>query len=450
MTTPLETNYTGYYHADIPLGLEDTELTRVSPRTPCGELMRRYWQPVALSRELTTRPLALRVLGEDLVLFRQPDNTIGLLHRHCLHRGASLEYGRIEEQGLRCCYHGWLYGPNGTLVETPLEPPQSPIRHKVKLGAYPVHEYRGLIFAYMGPPQLQPPFPVYDTFVWPDTTFVTAGHYFETNWFHLVENNFDMSHAVYLHTLFADAQFFDSWGEATQLEYHETPIGYQYTYSRRVDDNIWVGLEDIIFPNFTQAGAIYSMDGKVPKYFGRGSYSRWLVPLDDVNTRVFVLCHFNERSDPFREEYRTQESLEVMEVGTRFDRTYEEKQREPSDIEAAGSQGRIYLRTNEHLGTMDRGVSLFRRSFKKAVRSLAAGQEPVQPSSISEAPIPTCAGDTVLKIPPRDGVDDVAIIDEVAREVMSRTTEANHLKGEERIAHIERRLRELEHSYHGE
>ena len=447
MPTQPDTQFTGYYHADIPLGVEDTELTRVGPRTPCGELMRRYWQPVALSRELAERPLPIRVLGEDLVLFRQPDDTIGLLHRHCLHRGASLEYGRIEDQGLRCCYHGWLYAADGTLLETPLEPPESPIRHNVRLGAYPVHEYRGLIFAYLGPPQLQPELPIYDTFVWPDTTFVTAGHYFETNWFHLVENNFDMSHAVYLHTLMSDAQFFDSWGEATRLEYHETPIGYRYTYSRRVEDNIWVGLEDIIFPNFTQAGAIYSMDGKVQKYFGRGSYSRWLVPLDDLNTRVFVLCHFNERSDPFREEYRTQESLEVMEVGTRFERSYEEKQREPSDIEAAGSQGRIYLRTNEHLVTMDKGVALFRRSFKKAVRALMAGQEPVQPSATTGDPVPTCAGDTVLKIPRREGKDDGALIDEVAREVMSRTVEADHLKAQERIGHIEKRLQDLERSY---
>ena len=165
------------------------------------------------------------------------------------------------------------------------------------------------------------------------------------------------------------------------------------------------------------------------------------------HTRVFVLCHFNERSDPFLECYRTQKSLEVMEVGTRFERTYEEQQREPSDIEAAGSQGRIYLRTNEHLGTMDKGVALFRRSFKEAVRALAAGQEPVQPCAVSSAPIPTCAGDTVLKIPPKIGTDDVELIDEVAREVLSRTVAGDHLKADERIAYIEGRLRELEQSY---
>ena len=213
MPSQSEPRYTGYYHADLPLGVEDTELTRVGPRTPCGELMRRYWQPVALSGEANDRPLAIRILGEDLVLFRRPDGALGLVHRHCAHRGTSLEYGRIEEQGLRCCYHGWLYGTDGTLLETPLEPADSPMRDRVRLGAYPLHEYRGLIFAFMGPPGVQPEFPIYDTFEMPDTTFVTAGHYFETNWLHLVENNFDMSHAVYLHTLMSgNAQFYDSWG----------------------------------------------------------------------------------------------------------------------------------------------------------------------------------------------------------------------------------------------
>ena len=214
-----------------------------------------------------------------------------------------------------------------------------------------------------------------------------------------------------------------------------------------MENNIWVGLEDIIFPNFTQAGAIFSMDGKRQKYFGRGSYSRWLVPIDDVNTRVFVLCHFNDRSDPYRSEYATPASLEVMEVGTRFERTYDERQCEPSDIEAAGSQGRIYLRTNEHFGTMDKGVALFRRAFKTLVRELEAGVEPTQPSAIASAPIPTCAGDTTLKITPREGESDLSLVEEVAREVMTRTVESDHLKGEERIRQVEGRLQALEQSY---
>ena len=446
MPTQPDTQFTGYYHADIPLGVEDAELTRVGPRTPCGELMRRYWQPVALSRELAERPLPIRVLGEDLVLFRQPDDTIGLLHRHCLHRGASLEYGRIEEHGLRCCYHGWLYGADGTLLETPLEPPESPIRHNVRLGAYPVHEYRGLIFAYLGRRSCNlssrymtrlcgPTLPLSRLVTTSKPTGFTSSRTTSTCRMRCIYTHCCRTHSS------STAGVRQPGSSITRH-----PIGYRYTYSRRVEDNIWVGLEDIIFPNFTQAGAIYSMDGKVQKYFGRGSYSRWLVPLDDLNTRVFVLCHFNERSDPFREEYRTQESLEVMEVGTRFERSYEEKQREPSDIEAAGSQGRIYLRTNEHLGTMDKGVACSDAASKSGAGTHGR-PEPVRPSATAGVPVPTCAGDTVLKIPRREGQDDGALIDEVAREVMSRTVEADHLKAHERISYIEKRLQDLERSY---
>ena len=445
MSEPQHVPYGGYHTAALPGPPEDVELTRVGPGTSCGEYLRRFWHPVALSAEVADLPVAVTLLGEDLVLFRTREGNLGLLHRHCMHRGTSLEYGRVEEQGVRCCYHGWLYGVDGSLLETPLEPESSPIRRKVCIGAYPVHEYRGIVFAFLGPPERKPAFPVYDTFEMPDTVYLSAGHHFPTNWLHLVENNFDMAHAVYLHTLMSpNAQFYDTWGVLPRIEYRHTPIGVRYTYTRRVEDNVWVGLEDIVLPNFTQAGAIFSMDGRSRKYFGRGSYSRWLVPLDDLNTRVYVLGHFNERSDPFLEEYAQKENLEIMEVGTRFERSHEERQREPSDLEAAGSQGRIYLRRNEHLATTDKGVALFRRRLREAVRDVAAGREPVQPGDTGTPPIPTCAGDTVLRVPPADGEDDEALVDAVAREVMTRICAADHLRGAERDRLVERSLRELE------
>ena len=444
-----DTPYGGYLAATRPAPEEDRELTRIGPGTPCGEYMRRFWQPVALASEVSDLPLALTLLGEDLVLFRTREGALGLLHRHCVHRGTSLEYGRVEEAGLRCCYHGWLYGVDGRILETPLEPESSPIRHKVCIGAYPVHECHGIVFAYLGPPERKPGFPVYDTFEMPDTVYLSTAHHFPTNWFQLVENNFDMAHVVYLHTLMSpNAQFYDTWGLLPRVEYRQTSIGVRYTYSRRIGDNVWVGREDIVLPNFTQAGAIFSMDGKRRKYFGRGSYSRWLVPLDDRNTRVYVLGHFNERSDPFREEYAEQENLEVMEAGTRFERSYEERQREPSDLEAAGSQGRIYLRRNEHLATTDRGVALFRRRLREAVRALGAGREPAQPADSAASPIPTCAGDSVLRVPrAAAGESDEALVDAVAREVMNRVCDADHLRGAERDRAIEASLRALEREH---
>ena len=442
------TPYGGYFSAAEPAPEEDAELTRVGPGTSCGEYMRRFWQPVALSAEVTDLPRALTLLGEDLVLFRTRSGALGLLHRHCIHRGTSLEYGRVEEQGLRCCYHGWLYGVDGRILETPLEPESSPIRRKVCIGAYPVHECHGIVFAYLGPPDRKPGFPVYDTFEMPDTKYLCTVHHFPTNWLHLVENNFDMAHAVYLHTLMSpNAQFYDTWGVMPRIEYRHTPIGVRYTYTRRIEDHVWVGREDIVLPNFTQAGAIFSMDGKRRKYFGRGSYSRWLVPLDDLNTRVYVLGHFNRSSDPYREEYAEKENLEIMEVGTRFERTYEERQREPSDLEAAGSQGRIYLRRNEHLATTDKGVALFRRRLREAVRGLASGREPVQPADTGAPPIPTCAGDTVLRVPPVRGGNDDELVDAVAREVMARIDAAEHLRGAARERNVEESLRDLEREF---
>ena len=135
-----------------PTPPEDGELTRVGPRTPCGEYMRQFWLPVAMSSQLGDLPVAVRILGEDLVVFRDRGGRAGLLHRHCAHRRASLEFGRIEERGIRCCYHGWHFDIDGTILETPGEPAGSPIRHKVFQGAYPAMELKGLVFAYMGDP----------------------------------------------------------------------------------------------------------------------------------------------------------------------------------------------------------------------------------------------------------------------------------------------------------
>src|SRR5581483_7468534 len=152
--------YGAYFHRDVPE--EDVELTRVGPGTPCGEYLRRFWQPVGLSAELADLPKAIRIMGEDLVLFRDGRGRIGLLELHCSHRGTSLEYAQVETDGLRCCYHGWMYGADGKVLDTPGEPPESNVKERFYHGAYPTREYRGLIFAYMGPPDKQPEFPIFD------------------------------------------------------------------------------------------------------------------------------------------------------------------------------------------------------------------------------------------------------------------------------------------------
>jgi phenylpropionate dioxygenase-like ring-hydroxylating dioxygenase large terminal subunit len=144
----LNTAYGAYHHRERPG--DDEELTRVGPGTPCGEYLRRFWQPVSLSEELRDLPRRLRILGEDLVAFRDRSGAVGLLELHCPHRGTSLEFGLISDKGIRCCYHGWLFDVDGTILETPGEPPDSTLKDRLFHGAYPVREYGGLVLRIWG------------------------------------------------------------------------------------------------------------------------------------------------------------------------------------------------------------------------------------------------------------------------------------------------------------
>jgi phenylpropionate dioxygenase-like ring-hydroxylating dioxygenase large terminal subunit len=196
----LDTAYGAYHHRERPA--EDEELTRVGPGTPCGEYLRRFWQPIILSEELHDLPRRLRILGEDLVVFRDQSGAVGLLELHCPHRGTSLEFGLISQKGIRCCYHGWLFDTDGTILETPGEPTDSTLKERLYHGAYPVREYRGLVFSYMGPPEKQPDFPILDTFDLPGYRLVArAPTLWECNWLQVKENSMDPAHLAFLHTL---------------------------------------------------------------------------------------------------------------------------------------------------------------------------------------------------------------------------------------------------------
>ena len=144
--------YKGYDQAK-PVGY-NKEISHTNFGTPGGEYLRRYWHPVALTSEVSTTPLQIKILGEDLVIFKTTKNKIGLVHKNCPHRRASLVYGKCETNGIRCCYHGWLFSPDGEILETPGEDPDSKqaeqVRKKFKLGAYPIKEFNGIVFAYMG------------------------------------------------------------------------------------------------------------------------------------------------------------------------------------------------------------------------------------------------------------------------------------------------------------
>src|SRR5712692_1773927 len=176
-------------------------LTRTGPGTPMGEVMRRYWQPVALSEELPASgaPLAVRTLSEDLVLFRNEDGQPGLLGLHCSHRGADLSYGRIEDGGLRCLYHGWLYDLQGRCLDQPGEPAGSSFNDKVRHKAYPCRELAGLIFTYMGPSE-PPLFPAYEHLTCPEEyRLQPTKSLHECNYLQANEGNIDPGHLSFLH-----------------------------------------------------------------------------------------------------------------------------------------------------------------------------------------------------------------------------------------------------------
>ncbi len=155
--------YTGYLEPDR--GASDELLVRIGRGTACGEYLRRYWQPVALAAEIEDVPRLIRVLGEELVVFKDKSGRYGLVHRQCPHRRASLEFASCESNGIRCCYHGWLFDVDGRVLEIPGQPDgiAELIKNKTSLGAYPVKEFKGLLFAYLGPIDDIPGFPVYHT-----------------------------------------------------------------------------------------------------------------------------------------------------------------------------------------------------------------------------------------------------------------------------------------------
>ena len=439
--------YGGYLHTG-PRG-EDVEMTHVTPGSPCGEYLRRFWHPVALSSEVGDLPKLVRVLGEDLVLFRKGGGTVGLLHRHCAHRGASLEYGVCEPRGLRCCYHGWLYDVDGTILETPGEPANSPaaerIRARLRQGAYPVEEIKGLVFAYLGPPDRRPVFPVYDTFDIPGVVMVPYARDYPCNWLQIAENAMDPVHAVFLHARVSGPQFAETWGRMGVRDFHERESGLYYTNARRVGDNIWVRIHEIILPNLTHAGAVMSMDGQTPKYFGRNSFTRWVVPRDSENTRIIAWANFGVRTDPPRPDWTSPAGIDVLEGGERRDRTPEEAQRRPADYEAFVGQGPIAVHAREHMTNADQGVAAFRARVKAGIRAVANGEAPFQPADLAAPPIPTYCGDTVLRVAPGAG-DDETLILEHSRKVLAIIRAGDHLKGEERDKTIIRRLKELEAS----
>jgi phenylpropionate dioxygenase-like ring-hydroxylating dioxygenase large terminal subunit len=435
--------YSGYYNHRQKRS--NDKLAQVGPGTPCGEYLRRFWHPFMKTADLGDLPKLTGLLGEELVAFRDKSGRYGLVHKHCPHRHVSLEFGILTHEGIRCSYHGWEFDVNGTVTRAPAEENDASIRASVCLGAYPVIEFRGLLFAYLGPPEERPPFPLYDTFEIEDGEVLPYQVDIPCNWLQVAENSMDPMHVVFLHTRVNVVQFNERLGVLPIMDFRERPFGLFYTKSRRLnDDYVWISTNDLILPNFTQAGSVYnSTEGKEPKYFGRNSFSRWVVPIDDTHTTVLAFRHFNHRSEESRPELRTSEALEKIDIGELRDRPYEERQRNPGDYDVFIGQGAVTPHLSERLATSDRGVVLFRRRLEQEIDKLQQGQRPLQASSVfGNHPIPTYGSDTVLRLPfSNDG--DVAARKSLLERVGNIYVLGDQYRGDKRYAFLEGELGKL-------
>jgi nitrite reductase/ring-hydroxylating ferredoxin subunit len=426
--------YSAYYMAKGAAAPSDDVLVRVGPGTPCGELMRRYWQPVAMCSEVNMGPKAARILGEDLVVFRDLRGRYAVLHKHCSHRGASLEFGRVTQQGIQCCYHGWHYAIDGTVLETPGEPERSVIKDSICHGAYPVIECHGLVFAYMGPPQEKPPFPNFDSLNFPGVDLAPYAIHHPCNWLQVHENLMDPVHAVFLHSKMGNVQFTPDWGEEPVTEWGEiNGRTFFYVATRRLGDRVWIRFNEVLAPNFGQVGGFWA-NGDREALFSRVGATRWTVPGDDTSCWIFGLRHFSdelERGGSGNKDKVGYESLDLY--GQTGGRTAAEMQRNPGDWEVEVSQGAIAAHAAENLGLSDVGLVALRASLRRAVKAVEKNQVPPQALGPDGAITPTYTSNTVLDLPKPEEGDDVELRRRVGRFVVALVVQADGYAPENRV-----------------
>jgi phenylpropionate dioxygenase-like ring-hydroxylating dioxygenase large terminal subunit len=381
---------------------ENELLSRVGPGTPMGTLMRRFWLPALLSDELPATdgpPVRLRLLGEDLVAFRDTEGRVGVLEEGCPHRLASLWLGRNEESGLRCVYHGWKFDVTGRCVDQLNEP--EPFTDKIRAVVYAVTERGGVIWTYMGPPEQTPPLPDFEyTRVAADKRAVTKV-WEECGWLQALEGGIDSSHAPILHRNFVTAANDDGraggamWRTGPPvLDLDETDYGYRYAGVRPLGaDSQYVRGYHFVMP-FTQLRPGSAGIERIPTYV---SGHHW-VPIDDYNCMVWN-WHYSYGEDELTEQYRTMErdgdsdryvnrANEFRAYGNRgngwlIDREAQKKVSftgidgiHAQDRAVQESMGPLVHREREHLGPADRAIIVARRLLLDEVRAVAEGRTP--------------------------------------------------------------------------
>lgn len=389
---------------------QNQRLTRVGPGTPGGRLLREYWQPVALTSELdalqdgVVRPvIPVRLCGQDFVLFRRPDGQPALLDRHCPHRGADLSYGRLEDGGLRCPFHGWLFDGDGRCLQTPAEPAGSRLCDRVVQKAWPVRERSGVIFAWLG--ERQPAeLPALDCFVAPAShTFAFKGLW-RCNWLQAHEVGIDPAHASFLHRFVDDGREEDAYGkqfrstsanseltmaqvlgrhEQPDIDVEPAPWGLRLVTTRRLDEQqTHVRVTNALFPNAIVIPLSETM-----------TITQWHAPIDDEHTYwVTIFTSFDEPVDAAAmlaqrlAMHTLPDYAPLTHAGNRYGFSARDQQRRTytglgEDINvhdqwAVESPGAISDRTREHLGTTDKAIMTNRRMLLKAMAALEQGEDP--------------------------------------------------------------------------
>jgi phthalate 4,5-dioxygenase oxygenase subunit len=387
---------------------ENALLTETNAGTPMGDYFRRYWLPAMLSTELPAPdcpPVRVKLLGENLIAFRDTDGRVGLLDEFCTHRGASLFWGRNEECGLRCVYHGWKYDVEGNCVDMPNEPPEYAFENRVRTGSYLTREYGGLIWAYMGPSEQMPELPKLEWARVSESHRYFSKRFQETNYLQAIEGGIDSSHSNFLHASVAAFRRTPAYVEKTKnstnlrAKYHlldsapkftvrKTDYGLQIAVRRDAEaDTYYWRLTQFLLPGFSM----------IPYQKGLSIHGHCWVPRDDQTCWVWTMT-WNPDAPLSREDWDTIRNetfvhAQVDPVTFRpirnSDNNYmidREQQRTTTmtgihgfasqDQAVQESMGPSVDRTRERLGTSDTGIIAMRRLLLQEVRALQQGREP--------------------------------------------------------------------------
>ena len=388
---------------------EDNDLiTRTDPGTPGGDLLRSYWQPVALSVELPEggAPIAVRVMDEDLTLFRDEAGRIGLLGIHCAHRAADLSFGRIEDGGLRCVYHGWLYDVDGRCLEQPGEPAGPGFKDKVRQLAYPCQEVGGMVFGYLGsgePPLL----PAYGWLQVPPENRMVTKAFHDCNYAQGNEGNIDPQHVSFPHKFFSESKDQESRvppgtsssqnalvGQvlAPTIELEETDFGIRiYSVRPMPSEQQYVRITNFIMPNIAAFGGMASSKGE-----GYGVH--WHVPIDDTHHWKYLI-EFNRAGPVEISPERTADLLPNYHLSRNRQNRYLQDRDEMKhtsfiglgrsftvhDAFAVEGAGPIQDRSTEHLGYTDKAIVASRRMLLRGIHEVQEGIDPLHVVRNAEA-----------------------------------------------------------------